>query len=373
MKKTSNTGCVAPARLFGRIAATLLLAVSAATSASADSPYPVDPDWATTVVADPSGGGYHYNPGNVPFSWPGWANDIDTLYPEQPFVLEFDHEVLDDDLNPYGFDFIVFPVLYGKWQSGQMAGGYIDTEDVNAVYDLYRDEYEENDQWQIRVSVSADGETWYAAPTLATRQNTAPVFGMPANADGTWGPGANDFLWPIDREAYRQAIAGRGGVIDNVALSALYKTSGGGIAFDLKEFLSGGNGPTNTEGRLAMRYVKLELANTTDKGYVGIAGASDVRPVDMAITDFAVAAVDSTIGGHPVTHDLATFSCTLPPGWSASDLFLEATDAMTEAFYRFPVYPVDSSENPNGTLSIRAIAPLAGQNLQFFRLGHAGE
>ena len=373
MKNTSNTGCTVAARLFGRIAATLLLAASVAATASADSPYPTSPGWATTVVADPSGGGYHYNPGNVPYSYPPWAEDIGYLYPEQPVVLEFDHDVLDDDLNPYGFDFIVFPVLYGKWQSGQMSGGYIDTEDVNAVYDLYQDEYEENDQWQIRVSVSLDGETWYAAPTFATRENTAPVYGMPANADGSWGPDANDFLWPIDREAYRQAIAERGGVIGVLELSSLYKTSGGGIAFDLKEFLSGGKGPTNAEGRLAMRYVKLELANTTDKGYVGIAGASDVRPVDMAITDFAVAAVDSTIGGHPVTHDLATFSCTLPPGWSASDLFLEATDAMTEAFYRFPVYPVDSSENPDGTLSIRAIAPLAGQNLQFFRLGHAGE
>lgn len=373
MKKTSNTRHAAPARLFGRIAATLLLAASAASSASADSPYPASPDWATTVVADPSGGGYHYNPGNVPFSFPGWANDIDKLYPEQPFVLEFDHDVLDDDLNPYGFDFIVFPVLYGKWQSGRMAGDYIDTEDVNAVYDLYRDEYEENDRWQIRVSVSLDGETWYAAPTLATRENTAPVYGMPANADGTWGPDANDFLWPIDREAYRQAIAERGGVIGALELSSLYKTSGGGIAFDLKEFLSGGNGPTNAEGRLAMRYVKLELESETDKGYVGIAGASDVRPVDVAFTDFAVAAVDSTIGGHPVTHDMATFSCTLLPGATPSGLFLEATDAMTEAFYRFPVYPVDSSENPDGTLSIRAIAPLAGQNLQFFRLGHAGE
>lgn len=373
MKKTSNTRHAAPARLFGRIAATLLLAASAASSASADSPYPASPDWATTVVADPSGGGYHYNPGNVPFTFPGWANDIDKLYPEQPFVLEFDHDVLDDDLNPYGFDFIVFPVLYGKWQSGRMAGDYIDTEDVNAVYDLYRDEYEENDRWQIRVSVSLDGETWYAAPTRATRENTAPVYGMPANADGSWGPDANDFLWPIDREAYRQAIAERNGVIGALELSSLYKTSGGGIAFDLKEFLSGGNGPTNAEGRLAMRYVKLELESETDKGYVGIAGASDVRPVDVAFTDFAVAAVDSTIGGHPVTHDMATFSCTLLPGATPSGLFLEATDAMTEAFYRFPVYPVDSSENPDGTLSIRAIAPLAGQNLQFFRLGHAGE
>lgn len=371
--KTTDTGRPAQVRLFGRIAVALLLAASAATTASADSPCPIAPDWATTVVADPSGGGYHYNPGNVPYSYPGWANDIGYLYPEFPVVLEFDHDVLDDDLNPYGLDFIVFPVLYGKWQSGQTAGGYIDTEDVNAVYDLYQDQYDENDQWQIRVSVSADGETWYAAPTLATRENTAPVYGMPANADGSWGPGANDFLWPLDRETYQQAIAARGGVISALELSSLYKTSGGGIAFDLKEFLSGGNGPTNAEGRLAMRYVKLELANTTDKGYVGIAGASDVRPVDVEITDFAVSAVDSTIGGHPVTHDMASFSCTLLPGATSSGLFLEATDAMTEAFYRFPVYPVDTSENLNGTLSIRAIAPLAGQNLQFFRLGQAGE
>ena len=371
--KTTHTGRPVRARHSGRIAAALLLAASAAATALADSPYPVTPDWATTVVADPSGGGYHYNPGNVPYTWPGWAEDIGYLYPEQPVVLEFDHDVLDDDLNPYGLDFIVFPVLYGKWQSGQMAGSYIDTEDVHAVYDLYQDEYDGNDPWQIRVSVSADGETWYAAPTLATRQNTAPVFGMPANDDGTWGPGTNDFLWPIDREAYRQAIAACGGVIDNISLSALYKTSGGGIAFDLKEFLSASGGPTNAAGQLAARYVKLELANATDKGYVGIAGASDVRPVDVSIADFAVASVDSTIGGHPVTHDLATFSCTLLPGTSPSGLFLEAADAMTKIPYRFPVYPVSTAENPDGTLSIRAIAPLSGQNLQFFRLGHAGE
>ncbi len=370
--KTSDTGRPARARLLGRIAAALLLAASAAATASADSPYPVTPDWATTVVADPSGGGYHYNPGNVPFTFPGWANDIDKLYPEQPFVLEFDHDVLDDDLNPYGFDFIVFPVLYGKWQSGQTAGGYIDTEDVDAVYDLYQDQYDDNDLWQIRVSVSLDGETWYAAPTLATRENTAPVYGMPANADGSWGPGANDFLWPLDREAYQQAIAARGGVISTLELSSLYKTSAGGIAFDLKEFLSGTNGPTNAEGRLAMRYVKLKLANTTEKGYVGIAGASDVRPVDVEIADFAVAAVESTIGGHPVAHDLASFSCTLLPGAAPSGLFLEATDALTGAFYRFPVYPVDAAENPDGTVSLRAISPLSGQNLQFFRLGHSG-
>jgi hypothetical protein len=376
MKKTSNTGCAAPARLCGRIAATLLLAASAARIASADSPYPVGPDWACTVVADPSGGGYHYNPGNIPFSYGEWANDVANLSADDPIVFEFDHDVLDDALNPHGLDFIVFPSFYGKWQSGRLGEYSYDSEDVDATYDLNRDadfNYIEDDQWQIRVSVSRDGETWYAAPTLATRQNTAPVLGMPANADGTWGPDTSDFLWPVDREAYRQALAERGGIIDNVALTALYKTSAGGIAFDLKEFLSGSGGPTNAAGQLAIRFVKLELAAETEKGYVAIAGASDVRPVDLAITDFAVSSADSTIGGHPVTHDLATFSCSLPPGWSASGLFLTAADAMTGDTYRFPVYPVDSAENPDGTLAIQAIAPLAGQNLQFFRLGLAGE
>ena len=352
----------------------IALAFIGTCGAALASPYPINHDWAATVVADPTGGWNHYNPGNIPYTFEGWANDIGYLDPDEPMVLQFDHDILDDEMNPYGLDFTVFISFYGKWMNGNVSYGYPDTEDANAVYDLFNDEWEDDDWWRIEVSVSYDGQEWFTCDTLATRMNTAPVFGVPINEDGTWSDDYSDFCHPINRRQYQKAMSECNGVISCKDLNALYKTSAGGISFDLKEFVRGAMFPQNEGGDLAIRYIKLRLFDETSKGYVAIAGASDVEPVEFKITDYQLRDDTITMLGYSVKATIGVFDCSIPKDWDSSRLRLKymATPSDTSATY-LSASVVDVSEAKNGMSSVRMVAPILSDRAAFFRLEYKDE
>ena len=247
--------------------------------AMADSPFPINYDWAKTVVEDPTGGWNHYNPGNIPYSYPGWANDVMNVYDGESIILEFDHEIKDDPMNPWGYDFIVFPSFYGKAVDIEYAYGYANTEDTEAIYDMSVGEWS-NDPFEIFVEVSSDGTNWNQCSTTMTRWNTAPVMPVPITSDFQWDNTAiRSFTYPVDRYAYEDLMYS-GNFTNSVKdISDCLGYSAGGCAFDLKEF-----------GVQSAKYIRLTAsAPDPDHDYVAIAGASDVSIFkDFKVLDFKV-------------------------------------------------------------------------------------
>ncbi len=213
----------------------------------------------------------------VPVYQPFRAFEIVSIGKGGHLILEFDHHVLDDPLNPCGVDFIIFGnsnmIIDGisRWRNGDpnqtLLQGPIAKEPAT-------------------VSVSQDGVTWYTfvdgpfaddfAPTLGRIYDPAgPVSSLPGNQ---WWGQPTDPTYPLSPDLH----APLGAVPEPTTFSAWtlaglamkYGYSAGGTGFDLAALQ---NLPVGPHGLRWFRYVRID--NPIGSGCVPeIDAVADVAP-----------------------------------------------------------------------------------------------
>ena len=238
-------------------------------------------------------------------------------------TIEFDHDVVDDDRNPFGLDFLVF-------------GNALHQIGGNAYFDGVSDPAEFRFGTATMaaepglVEVSADGKTWFAfadgpyaddfAPTMAFRYD-------PENADASlfegnawWGAPA-DATRPVDPELSAADFKGR----TLAEYATLYDGSAGGTGFDISAF----DLPRDAQGRKYIRFVRIATLDPGSGDFTEVDAVADVAPapsfrnwVDARFGFEArpgVAKTDVNAAGVPYAA-LAAFglpedAAALPAGW----------------------------------------------------------
>ena len=176
-------------------------------------------------------------------------------------ILDFGHRVGDDPRNPYGIDLIV----YGNGCKGIFGGGGWTNGDP-AGTTIGNSYYTEPG----RVSVSQDGQTWYAFDTGPYADDFAPTLGRtydPDNPDTSigewnlWWGQPTDPTKPLNPSLSWSSLSNK-----TVAQAcSLYGDSAGGAGFDIANL-----------GLTWFRYVKVEDA---DIAVSEIDAVADVAPV----------------------------------------------------------------------------------------------
>jgi len=181
---------------------------------------------------------------------PSWGADTNTWGSDQVFsfapggfiTVRFASPVVDDALNPFGLDLIVFGnagLISADWPPTTCTDPALLLGDGGGA-----------------IEVSQDGSTWFAVSALADA--LFPTAGW-ADAAHTV---PSDFLRPVDPAL---TLADFDGLTETGVL-ALYGGSGGGVGIDLA--------PT---GLSWIQYVRV--TNTTVEGYVDIDAFADVAAV----------------------------------------------------------------------------------------------
>jgi len=178
-------------------------------------------------------------------------------------VLAFDHEVADDENNPYGIDFIVFGNAF-QTIDGEVDWTYGDPNAVRIKTGQVKSEHG-------RVSVSQDGQVWYTfkdgpwsdsfAPTLGRVYNpNEPNTGYPGWENQWWSQVTNPTI-PLDPNMEPGDFNG----VTVAEMSRAYGESAGGTGFDLR-WLDANDYAAMAEdvntGRKWIRYVKIECTAT---------------------------------------------------------------------------------------------------------------
>ena len=206
-------------------------------------------DFASNVVSSSglSGGSLYDDPQSVlgkPTTWvyDSWADEnvatsmvygawgtdesdnklITTLNEGSEIIVQFDHYIVDDPLNWYGLDFIVFG------NSSFMSDGW-----VNASTDMENFHITDGSGWfeSVKVSVSQNGTDWhnYDSPV---GDSIFPTQAFAWDRDNhTWGEEL-DWTKPVNPSLTGADFAGLT-VAD--AIDNLYNGSAGGTGFDLQE------------------------------------------------------------------------------------------------------------------------------------------
>ena len=169
-----------------------------------------------------------------------------------PFIeIKFDHDVIDDPMNPYGIDFIVFGNDFGTLRS--QAG-------VSLTSNPALVEFSGNGNHEdALVMVSQDGETWYAyedgpyadAPMPTLGHEYAPTCPNKTLFSGNeWWGDATQATRPLPPSLSIKNLEG----LTLAEVCARYNGSAGGMGYDL----SGLDLPRNKDGRKWIRYVRIE-------------------------------------------------------------------------------------------------------------------
>jgi hypothetical protein len=204
------------------------------------------------VTPDPFGGPVD------PFSPPWQAGQLLSVGAGGGVTVQFAAPVLNDPLNPFGLDFLIFGsagfvITNGDFTGGGVTDGSLFSHNTGAT----------------RVSVSADGLTYYTLDlTLAP------------TVDGLWPTdGEGDFTRPVDPALTAGDLAGDG----LAGIRAHYAGSAGGTGFDLAWARDG-------EGRAvllpAAQYVRIEV----------LSGRAEVDGL-VAVVPEPGAAVLAALGG----------------------------------------------------------------------------
>lgn len=178
----------------------------------------------------------------TPFASPFEPDEVVAIGRGGSLVLQFDHTVTNDPLNPFGIDLLIFgnsffyaddfsPTAQHLWQSG----GLVEVS-PNGL------------DWTPIININADG----LFPTLAYRDETNP-FGGPAGLLPT------DFTKPVDPNFAWQGL----GFADIIAG---YNGSGGGAGIDLGSLSS-------------ISFVRLSLASDAAISKIEIDAISDVAAI----------------------------------------------------------------------------------------------
>lgn len=197
-----------------------------------------------------------------------WDTDVET---PGSVTVRFDHPVVDDPLNPYGLDFIVFG------NALLVAGGYFDpTNDPTRTAFKTASCIAEPGL----VEVSQDGLHWFAFSSGPYADTWAPTLGFqydPAHADASlfaenqWWGAPTDATRPLDPAL--TAASFKGQTLAQVA--QLYEGSAGGTGFDIGGF----NLPRDARGRKWIQYVRVTSLTTSDDAeWTEVDAFADVAP-----------------------------------------------------------------------------------------------
>lgn len=237
--------------------------VVSATGSFGGSPYD-DPDSVlgkpTTWIKGSDVGGFDMA---ASMAYPAWNTDPDgnklitTITPGAQITVTFDHDIVDDPLNPYGIDFNVFGNdLY--WGSGMV---YADTD---------MDEYTISSGYGwgtpgvVSVAQSMDGP-WYTyenGPYFDTNTYPTQAFEWDSEND-TWGEEL-DWTKPVNPNLDPPEDFAGLSVADVIDL---YDGSAGGTGYDLAE-----------SGFEWIRYIRVESSGSN---YVEVDGFADVAAVPV--------------------------------------------------------------------------------------------
>lgn len=198
--------------------------------------------------------------------YPAWNTDPDgnellvTLNPGDQITVTFDHDIVDDPLNPYGVDFIVFGNdLY--WGSGMVYSNTdMDEYTINSGYGW-------SDPGVVSVAQTLDGP-WYtfeSGPYFDTNTYPTQAFAWDSETD-TWGEEL-DWTKPVDPDLASEDFAG----LSVADVIGLYDGSAGGTGYDLSE-----------SGFEWIRYIRVESNGTSSPEVDGFADVSPV-PIPAAI------------------------------------------------------------------------------------------
>ncbi|HEV2435114.1 MAG TPA: PEP-CTERM sorting domain-containing protein [Verrucomicrobiae bacterium] len=175
-----------------------------------------------------------------PFNPPYQASDIVGIGTGGSLTLQFNTPIQNNPSNPFGLDFIIFGhagfnITNGDYSGGGITDGTLFTGGTS----------------DVRVSVSADGTTFYALNPALTPQ----VDGLfPTDASG------NPFL-PVNPNLTAADFAGQ----DLAGIRALYNGSAGGAGFSLA-WATDSNGQSVSLS--SVNYVRLEVLNDGTPAYI---------------------------------------------------------------------------------------------------------
>ncbi len=207
---------------------------------------------------------------------PAWmANELLSLEDEGDFVvIEFDHKVVDDPKNPYGYDFIAFgnSLIVGTkkdyYEESSDPGNWEYTQQLSGEPAL--------------VEVSADGETWFSYNDGPYCDDWAPTQGLVYDksnyntnwyAANRWWSCTTDATWPVHPGL--TSVKAVGETIET--LSYKYDKSAGGAAFDISGFPL----PTDEHGRKYIKFVRIRpMFDEEEEEWTApeIDAVADVRP-----------------------------------------------------------------------------------------------
>ncbi|AEB08655.1 hypothetical protein [Desulfobacca acetoxidans] len=195
---------------------------------------------------------------------------ITTLRNPSYIVVGFDHQVINDQNNPYGIDFLVFGNAF------YVGSGFVNDETNMATYMLVGGAFTENVLVSVSQGPAYEGQpqnewTWYTYSNGPYGDNAFPTQAYEwdqAKYDATgngWTDDLMDFTKPVNPAYYDTLMAGG---LSGAAGIALYEGSGGGTGFDLDVF-----------GLDWIQYIKVE--GTADFKEGEIDAFADVAPVPV--------------------------------------------------------------------------------------------
>ena len=200
----------------------------------------------------------------------GYDEDLEVDIPGS-ITVRFDHPVVDDPLNPYGMDFIVFG------NALQVLVGYYTATDNPETVVVKTDQIIAEPGL---VEVSQNGQTWFSYTDGPYADDWPPTLGAvydPENPDASifdgnvwWGATTNPTR-PLDPTL--TAAMFKGQTLAHIV--SLYEGSAGGTAFDIGGF----NLPADARGRKWIQYVRVtSLTTTEDADWTEVDAFADVSP-----------------------------------------------------------------------------------------------
>ena len=188
---------------------------------------------------------------------------VTTLNEGSFITVKFDHKVMDDPLNPYGIDFIVF----GNSFFTAASNGWIsDGTNMNEVLLAGGGWFE-----KVKVSVSQDGVNWYRYDNGPYGDGMFPTQAYQWDAESaTWTDNEMDWTRPVNPKLIAADFT------DITAADAikLFNGSAGGTGFDLTE-----------SGLQWIQYIKVEgLEGAFGGGEID--AFADVAPLQVKQSDF---------------------------------------------------------------------------------------
>ncbi|MCC6232820.1 MAG: hypothetical protein IT580_09265 [Verrucomicrobiales bacterium] len=259
----------------------------------------------------------------TPFAPPYQKEHLLSLGTNGTLTVRMDTPILNDPANPFGLDFSIFGntgflITNGNYSGGGITSGFLFG----------------GNSGQTRVSVSADGETFYLLDPALAPQADAP---LPTDAAG-------DPLLPVNPALVGADFAGR----DLPGLRQLYAGSGGGTGFDLAWARDAQGAPVSLH---RADFVRIDVLS--GKSEIDAITTTLARPAGEGFTE--TFATDPSARGWSTVGDASLFR------WDATRRALQVTwnSARTNSYFHRPLGTTLSAADAFGftfDLTLDAIA-----------------